>query len=283
MILSRYRNEPLSDEQINEAAPSAFATQPWVETSERYVFIPTSDIIAGMRNAGFLPYFATQSTSRIPGKKFFTKHMVRFRPVNPTEAITKVGDTFVESILINSHDRTSLFDMGLGAFRLTCLNGASVSEGLAENIRIRHTGDILSAVIDATTKLIAQAPKVVNAINTWKTINLRPEEALVLAEQAHSLRFDDSPVGAQISADRLLVPRRREDNGTDLWSTFNRIQENAIRGGLKTFRAGGRDENDRYVAPRRGRTQPVAGISQNQALNKALWSLAEKMAELKTA
>jgi len=78
---------------------------------------------------------------------------------------------------------------------------------------------------------------------------------------------------------QLLAPRRSEDNGNDLWRTFNRIQENALRGGMKARNA--TDEMGRRG--RRVSTREVKGIDQDVKLNRALWQLAERMAELKQA
>jgi hypothetical protein len=262
-----FQNRPLSNEELNQIAPSAFATQPWYAQSERYSFVPTSNVIDGMREAGFQPYNAAQSLSRILDKKYFTKHIIRFRSNDAN--LTQVGDTAVEVVLVNSHDGTSRYELSLGAFRLACLNGLMVAEGLCEVIKIRHTGNIIQNVIDATRGILEAAPKVVESVKLWKTIDLRPSEARILAEEAHSLRFEEGAVAPE--AEKLLQPRRSSDIGTDLWSTFNRIQENTVEGGLRTYTPNGR----------RNRTRAVVGIAENTKLNRALWSLASKMAEIK--
>ena len=70
----------------------------------------------------------------------------------------------------------------------------------------------------------------------------------------------------------LLTPVRYGDAATDLWTTFNVVQEHLIRGG------------DRYMGYtagmgiRRNRTRPVGGLGESQKLNKALWSLASEFA-----
>ena len=76
---------------------------------------------------------------------------------------------------------------------------------------------------------------------------------------------------------RRLTARRAADTGADLWSTFNRVQENTIRGGLQAW---GRDGNNR---PRRITSREVTGIDQDVKLNRALWMLGERMAALKSA
>jgi Domain of unknown function (DUF932) len=271
-----FQNRPLSNEELSHIAPSAFAVEPWHAQSSRYAFIPTSRVIDGMREAGFQPYNAIQSRTRIPGKSEFTKHLIRFRPQN--NQLANVGDTAVEVVLVNSHDGSSRYELSAGAFRLACLNGLMVAESMIEAIKIRHTGNVISEVIDATQRILERAPIVAETINRWKTINLSPAEARILAEEAHSLRFEN---GSPVEPTRLLQPRRREDNGTDLWTTFNRIQENTVTGGLRTYTPSTHDDNGHYVPGRRNSTRAVVGIAENTKLNRALWSLAEKMAELK--
>ena len=77
---------PLTLDQIRHAAPSVFADQPWQAMSEKYRFFPTSEIVVGLMANGFVPVRAQQSNSRIPGKKDYTRHMLRFRHASLTES-----------------------------------------------------------------------------------------------------------------------------------------------------------------------------------------------------
>lgn len=261
----------MTDEQISKAAPSAFAITPYHGQSDRYAFVPTSDIIKVMRENGFQPVSASQSRSRIEDKKNFTKHMIRFR--NNDTQLTKVGDSLLDTVLVNSHDGTSRYELSAGIMRLACLNGLMVSEGLISSVKIRHTGDITVKVVESSLSILNQAPMIAEVIQVWRQIQLERQEQLLLAEAAHSLRFEeDSTLAVAITPERLLTVRRYNDNGNDLWSVFNRIQENVIRGGLR-----GRTEGFRAV-----RTKAVKGIDNDVRLNKAMWTLAEKMAELKS-
>jgi hypothetical protein len=238
-------NTPLTNEQIQRYAPAAFAGQPYERQSERYTFVPTSAVIDGMRANNFFPVKASQSRTRIAGTEIFTKHMIR------------------------SHDGSSAYELSAGVFRLACLNGMMVAESLLEAIHVRHTGNILEEVIEGSQKLLANGPVVSDTIKAWKGITLDSREQLALAESAHSLRFEDD---AAVRPVQLLTARRHNDAGTDLWSTFNRVQENTVRGGIRYL-----DVKNH----RRNRTREVKGISENVKLNRALWMLAEKMAQLK--
>lgn len=69
---------------------------------------------------------------------------------------------------------------------------------------------------------------------------------------------------------QLLTPRRYEDYGDDLWTVYQRVQENLIKGGLSGRTAQGRSS----------RTRAVKGIDGDIKLNRALWVMAENMLTL---
>ncbi|WP_424137682.1 hypothetical protein [Roseomonas chloroacetimidivorans] len=46
---------PLSDSELMQLAPSAFATEAHSSRSARYAYIPTAEVIAGLRREGFAP------------------------------------------------------------------------------------------------------------------------------------------------------------------------------------------------------------------------------------
>ena len=144
---------------------------------------------------------------------------------------------------------------------------------------MRHSGDVITEVVNGSLRIAQNAPKILDTVQSWKTLQLTSGEQAALAESAHVLRFGDAEgkVDTPITPAQLLQSRRRDDNGADLWRTFNRIQENAVRGGLSAW---GHDANGHR---RRTTTREVKAIDQDVKLNRALWHLAERMAELKSA
>jgi hypothetical protein len=265
----------LSTEQLQRYVPSAFAAQPYHAQSSRYAFIPTSAVIEGMRSAGFVPVMASQSRTRIEDKRGFTKHMIRFRPSGSLQAQAVVGDSVLEAVLINSHDGTSAYKLMCGVYRFVCSNGMVVADTVLESINIRHTGRVIDEVIEGSGRILESAPAVLNTIESWKTLELAPVEQKLLAETAHSLRFpvdeETGKAATEVTPDMLLRARRSDDIKPDLWHTFNRIQENSVKG-VRTW------ANHHRVSSR-----AVKGIDGDVKLNRALWTLAEKMAELKAA
>lgn len=276
----------LSDEEILRKAPSAFATAAHVDTSDRYTFIPTSQIIAGMRANGFLPVSATESLVRIPERRGFSKHMIRFRQAGAN--LTQVGDSLAEIIATNAHDGTSCYILGLGAFRLACTNGLMVAEGMFQSVRIRHTGNIIDDVVNSAFDLMKQVPRLADVITRWRMLPLAEPRQIEFATAVHQLRFpkiqvhdaegnvireEESLLGQAIPAAKLLEARRYDDRGDDLWHVFNRVQENAVRGQRGLALRGA--DNVRRVRSSR----EIKGVDQNVNLNQGIWSIAEKMAE----
>jgi hypothetical protein len=276
---SSKRYMPLSNEQIAARAPAIFAEAAHESRSSRYAYIPTVKVLDGMRNAGFLPVCAKQSRSRDESKRDFTKHMIRFRREGSENALQRVGDTFPEVVLVNAHDGTSSYQLMAGLFRLACLNGLIVGAGELDVLRIPHTGNIVDEVIEGSFRVLNSSVRALEAPEKWSKLALSNGERNALAEAAHVLRFGDAEghVDTPITAQQLLYTRRPEDKADDLWSTFNVIQENVIRGGLSARAP--RDERGR-----RGRmvsTREINGIGQDVKLNKALWVLAERLAQAK--
>jgi hypothetical protein len=274
-------SQPLTIEQIAQYAPSALAVQPHESRSERYACIPTINVIEGMIKSGFQPFKASQSISRIEGKQAFTKHMIRFRHQGAGQYT--VGDSIPEVVLINSHDGTSAYKLIAGIFRLVCSNGMVVAESTTGSLSIKHQGNVLDNVIEGSYKLVKESHTALQAIQQWSQLQLTNGEQSAFAEAAHTVRFADSEgkITTPIVPAQLLAPRRHDDAGNDLWHTFNRIQENVIKGDLHARTRSIYDEQGRYIPSRRISTREVKGIDQDIRLNRALWQLAEKMAELR--
>lgn len=98
-------DQPLSEEQMRNAAPSVFAAGKHQSRSDRYTYIPTIEILRGLRREGFEPFMVAQGASRIEGKAAFTKHMIRMRHAGQVQARPEAS----EIILINSHDGASSY------------------------------------------------------------------------------------------------------------------------------------------------------------------------------
>lgn len=258
----------LSNPEIIQKAPSVQNLTPFGNCSERYRIIPTLEVIDGLRNEGWFPVSAFQSRTLDASRKHCTKHVVRFRRNNIKPV---VGDVFPEIILTNSHDGSTAYRLNGGLFRLACSNGMMVSEYDMPGISVRHSGDVVGRVIEGSLEIVSELPQVIDSVESMAGIQITPNEQLAYARAALALRYEN-PDDAPYSADALLKVRRRADLGNDLWRTFNRVQENMLRGGISGLASSGR----------RMRTRAVTSISEDQRLNKALWTLAREMQTMKS-
>lgn len=270
---SVFNRGPLSEDELRARAPSVFAEEAHSSRSERYASIPTIDVVRALQREGFESFAARQSRTRDVSRHEFTKHMIRFR--RPDMAVT-VGDVIPELVLVNSHDGTSSYQLTAGMFRVRCLNGLVVQSGTLDDVRVHHKGDVIQNVIEGSFRVIGESVKALAAPDNWSGITLGDDARQAFAEAAHVLRFGDADGQPEtpIQPRQLLIPRRSDDRAADLWTTFNVVQENTIRGGLSAI---GRDENGRR---RRTTSREVKGIDQDIKLNKALWTLGERMAAI---
>lgn len=271
----------LTEDELRQLAPSIFATEAHASRSERFRVIPTIEILRGLQKEGFSPVGAKQSTSRDVTKTDFTKHMIRLRRLDDGRSY-QVGDTVAEIILKNANDGTSAYDLMSGLFRIACLNSLVTQTKTLDSVKVRHSGDAIGNVIEGTYRVLGETEKVLAAPQDWSGIQLSLPQRMAFAEAAHVARFGDAEgeTTTPIKPEQLLNVRRQEDAGRDLWTTLNVVQENVIRGGLHGRTDATRDERGRLHRGRRVTTRPVNGIDQDVKLNKALWVLSERMAEL---
>ncbi|CAB4048744.1 DUF932 domain-containing protein [Paraburkholderia phenoliruptrix] len=260
-------DSPLSDDQIRRVAPSIFADCKHESRSERYTYIPTIDVLRGLRNEGFQPFMVCQTRVRHDDRREYTKHMLRLRHA---DQIT--GEEANEIVLLNSHDGTSSYQMLAGMLRFVCQNGMVAGDNVAD-IRVPHKGNIVQNVINGAFDVLDGFDLIREQKEGMRAVVLDHDEQHAFARSALALRYDptDAEAPAPVTDSQLLAPRRFEDRRDDLWTVFNRVQENLTKGGLH-----GRSRTGRSMS-----TRPITGIDQNVKLNRALWMLADAMRQMK--
>ena len=263
---SNFKATALSEQTLRAQAPSIYASGPMQGVSSRYTFVPTARIVDGLGELGWVPVDVEEQRIRKESRRGYQKHLLRFRRA---EQMATLDEWNVELVLLNSHDRGCAYQLHAGIYRRICSNGLVMSEGSFEAIRFRHSKLETDEVVRASFRLLEFVPKVGELVNRFRSRYLEVWESLDLARHAMLLRYPNASEGP-VDAETLLKARRTEDEGTDLWTTMNRVQENLVQGGLSDFH---RD--------RRGRMRSVRalrGIDSKVSLNKGLWGLAERLA-----
>ncbi|MGS0756616.1 DUF932 domain-containing protein, partial [Roseateles sp. GG27B] len=186
----------------------------------------------GLQREGFQLFIVAQGKSRIEGKTESTKHIIRMQHVDHS-GMQRARPEANEIILINSHDGASAYQFLAGQFRHVCQNGLVVG-AVSNDIRIPHRGDIQNDVIEGAFRVLEDFEAVDASADAMKALILRPEEEHAFATAALALRYGERTEGqppAPITVDQLIEARRPEARGSSLWTSFQRIQEDNLRGG----------------------------------------------------
>jgi len=251
----------LSRDELMTLVPAAFASSPSDKVSERYAFINTADIIDGLEDRGWKPVRATQNRR---GDLLHGTHRITFRKADLDLGSFNVGDVRPELNLVNNHMAIKTAALFAGLWRKICKNGMVVAMGDVVAAVVVHRGDEAVMQIDeALNTAVPQLGRAAEGIAQWRQITLGPLAQGEFARQAGLIRgFEDGHFNPRA----LLTSRRSEDVANDLWTVFNRVQENVIRGGV------------RAVSNRR-RLRGITNVAEDQRINTALWTLAENFAK----
>jgi|LGVE01.1.fsa_nt_gb hypothetical protein len=258
--------------EMERKAPSIFTKHAYDKMSDKYHMIPTIDMVDVLRDQGFGVTQVMQSRSRIVGKKGHEKHIVRMRHLDAKS----IGndETYPELLITNDSAGGTRFKMMSGLFRLVCSNGLIVSDSTFGEFNIKHIGDIEADVINGSQSIVESIPLIANKIEMLQSIELTKSQENVFCESAAAMRWGRDDKGNIKSPLRniqdLNTVRRHSDGGCSLWDSYNRVQENLMKGGLRGVSASGR----------RTSTRAVAAVDASNKINQELMVLAMKMAEL---
>ncbi|TBM28320.1 DUF932 domain-containing protein [Hafnia paralvei] len=256
------RDRPLTHEELMHYVPSVFGEDKHTSRSDKYTFIPTITLLENLQREGFEPFFACQSRVRDPSRREHTKHLLRLRK---SGQIT--GQQVPEIIILNSHGGESSFQLLPGYFRSVCTNSLVCGQSLGE-IRVPHRGNVVEKVIEGAYEVLGVFDQVEEKREAMQSLMLPPPAQQALAHAALTYRFGEEH--QPVTASQVLTPRRYEDRQNDLWTTYQRIQESLVKGGL----------SGRTAQGKRTHTRAINGIDGDVKLNRALWVMAENMMDL---
>ena len=248
------------------AIPAVFGAPVEGTVSKRYEAIPTAKIVDLMGDLGWKPVAGNQIKPRKKVSSADTvKHAVVFQQYEAKENDNGVTGQIV---LVNSHDSLSSYRLYYGLYRFVCANGLMVGDEFAQ-AKIRHMGrDAVFANIEEATKSFVLHSEEVNAkIDDWRNIRLGYGTQIAFAKEAAILRFGEAKAGWFKPGDFLAARNSEDKHGDSLWNTYNKVQENLVKGGIK-----GR-------SPKRSVSLRGLNGLGSIAFNQNLWNLAETYAE----
>jgi methionine-rich copper-binding protein CopC len=261
--------KPLTNEELLKVAPSIFSESPIDGVSDKYAFVPTHKVLETFRDAGYYPIMASESKVRDEDNQGYQKHIIQFRSLENLLR-PKAKEEYQDIVLTNSHNRTSSFIVDLSIFRIICSNMLVIPSQSFVHHSIVHKGFNKQKVVSAINEVTSYIENIKEEVANFKTINLTLPEQRMLANAAIDMRFDTET--HYIEADELLKVNYEEDHVPTLWSTYNRIQEAVIRGGVKMKNLA---TNKSYTS------KAINGIDATLNLNKKLFSAVQQVASLK--
>src|ERR1700733_179580 len=117
------------------------------------VFFPLPPFSTGCAKNGWIPVRAQEQSIRTEPRRGFQKHVVRFARLQHLQSWEK-NQVRPEVVLVNSHDKSSAYQLHCGLFRLVYTNGMVVSDGTFQRISIKHSGFNPDSVIEASFKVL---------------------------------------------------------------------------------------------------------------------------------
>lgn len=268
---------------LESYAPAAMTTFAAPERSDRYAHLTTSEVVDVLAADGWELNRAAQTSARTERGKLHGKHVLDFHhPELPA-----VNEEYRPRLVLqNASDGTSAVRMFAGFFRYVCANGM-VSGDAAMSMVARHSGKRLQeAVVQGAAEIRGRMDMMQDRIARWGEVTISYADQMEMAKACCQARWpkativekwDDlhnlrQPKQHGVAAMDALRIRRNADFDHSLWTTFNRIQESIIKGGVRI------DKVDEFGLINSIRARRVSSAVMDLKLNRQLWNVAEEVA-----
>jgi hypothetical protein len=214
---------------------------------QKEFYIPTLDVITKLQDEGWR--ISGVAEQRGKNRKITSNYVQLQHPDFAVQNNKGKDEAFTSITLSNSCNGNRPLQMSLGLFRQVCTNGLIKFDQHAETEKIRHI-EVNARDLDRfVVSMNGKADKLLTEVNEMKHKGLSIEDMRKLAREAASLRYTNLD---EINIDDIFAVNRVEDESNDLWTVFNRIQENL--------------------------THDVKNMSEDIRLNQQLFSLVESFA-----
>jgi hypothetical protein len=214
---------------------------------QKEFYIPTLDVITKLQDEGW--QLSGVAEQRGKNRKITSNYVQLQHPDFAVQNSKGKDEAFTSITLSNSCNGAKPLQMSLGMFRQVCSNGMVTYDQHAESQNIKHI-EVNARDLDRfVNSMNSKANKLLTEVNEMKHKGLSIEDMRKLAGEAARLRYSNLD---EINIDDLFAVNRVEDESNDLWTVFNRIQENL--------------------------THDVKNMSEDIRLNQQLFSLVENFA-----
>lgn len=226
---------PINDDVNKLVAFAPSLTKDWRDNqriSSKSYQIETMDALVSLRKEGWKISGVNQATDKYRRIK---EHTVKLNHPDFSMRNGNAKEGIAEMRLQNSCNGKSPLTMDLGMFRQVCSNGLMAFDTIeAAHTKIRHTEADYKQLEGILCSMNIKTEGVLQEFAKLKERELSPQEVIEMVGQASNLRFK----GIAFDTNQLLTVRRKEDEGNNLWSVYNRIQENLTQQNMLFDNAG---------------------------------------------
>ncbi len=136
------------------------------------------------------------------------------------------------NLYVSNNMRKADMELFLGMYRLVCSNGLVRYGG--DSFRVQREAD-LEPMLNTIEK---EANEMIQQFQELKEYDLSLLVQEELAKEALKLRFGGGQAVTNIDYRQLLVARRDEDRGNNVWVNYNRMQEALIKPNMLKTKSG---------------------------------------------
>lgn len=188
---------------------------------QKEFYIPTLDVVTKLQDEGWK--LSGVAEQRGKNRKITSNYVQLQHPDFAVQNNKGKDEAYTSITISNSCNGAKPLQMSLGMFRQVCTNGLVTFDQHAESQNIKHTEINYRDLDRFVTTMNSKADKLLHEVNEMKHKGLSIEDMRKLAREAASLRYTNLD---EINIDDLFAVNRIEDESNDLWTVFNRIQEN---------------------------------------------------------
>jgi hypothetical protein len=190
-----------------------------IKTKEFY--IPTVNVIEKLQDEGW--HIAGVNEQRSKSRKISNNYVQMQHPDFAIKNSKGKNEALASLTITNSCNGNKPLQLDLGVYRQVCSNGLMVREEFATE-RFRHIQIDYNNLVNKLNLFGNKVDKVLNKFNNLKEHTLSDNLMRQFAIEAASLRFTPEEVNSRV--EDLLRVSRLEDEGNNLWTVYNRVQEN---------------------------------------------------------
>lgn len=208
-------------------APSLNAS--WRKNNQRIDVKPfyneTIDVVSSLKDKGWMIDGVFENRNKKSRK--ISNHCVKLTHPDLTMKVGNKTEGFANMYVTNSCNGKSPLSLDCGMYRFICSNGL-VTKDIIADTKIKHIKKDYNRLPQIMANLETKIQPMFKRFESLKNTTLTSKQLSDLLYKASKLRDFDTNTSSVVQ-NQLLNVHRDEDKGDDLWSIYNRLQENLIK------------------------------------------------------